>query len=91
MWRLGLKPKPDNRADIARVKAFAFEALGRNPEIAVSVSEIVCNDPGCPGTETIILVMAPGRKTAACKAQKPVAEVTEDDVRDALKSLATTP
>jgi hypothetical protein len=91
MWRLRLKKKPDHRAEIARVKAHAFEALGRNPDIGISVSEIICNDPGCPGTETIILVMAPGRKTAACKAQKPVADVTDDDVREALKSLSYTP
>jgi hypothetical protein len=91
MWTLGLKPKPRNRSDQARVKGFVFEALGRNPDIGLSVSEIICRDPGCPGTETIILVMAPMKKTAACKVGKPMADVSEDDVRDALKMLAATP
>jgi hypothetical protein len=91
MWSLGLKPKPRDRADSERVKGFAFAALGRNPDIGLSVSEIVCRDPGCPGTETIILVMAPLKKTAACKVAKAMADVTEDDVRDALKTLAYAP
>ncbi len=91
MWKLGLKAKPQDRDGNGRVKGYVFEALGRNPDIALSVSEIICRDPGCPGTETIILVMAPGRKTAACKVQKPMAEVSEDDVRDALKALSYTP
>jgi hypothetical protein len=75
----------------ARVKGFVFEALGRNPDIGISVNEIICTDPGCPGTETVILVMAPGRKTAACKVSRELKDVTEDDVRDALRDLTTTP
>ncbi len=91
MWSLGLKSKPRDRDASERVKGYVVAALGHNPDIGVSVNEIVCRDPGCPGTETIILVMAPLRKTAACKVAKPMADVTEDDVRDALKSLAYTP
>jgi hypothetical protein len=91
MWSLSLgKPKPE-RAEIARVKKLVFAALGANPDIAISVSEIACTDPACPGTETVIIVMAPGRKTAACKVQKPALIVTDDDVRDALKTLAYQP
>ncbi len=91
MWRLGRRADDAARAAQERVKAHLFEALGRNPDIGFSVNEIVCNDPGCPGTETVILVMAPLRKTAACKVNKPLAEVTADDVRDALKTLSYTP
>jgi hypothetical protein len=91
MWKLGSKGRPDARSDAERVKGHAFEALGRNPDIGLSVNEIICRDPGCPGTETVILVMAPLRKTAACKVQKAMADVTEDDVRDALKNLAYAP
>jgi hypothetical protein len=89
MWKLGRKPKsPD---ETARVKALVFAALGRDPNIGISVSEIICTDPGCPGTETVILVMAPLKKTAACKIAKIACDVTDDDVRDALKQLAYTP
>ncbi|MGL4242807.1 MAG: hypothetical protein ACRCTI_16970 [Beijerinckiaceae bacterium] len=91
MWKLGLKTRTPERVDNVRVKGFVFDALGRNPDIGISVSEIVCRDPGCPGTETIILVMAPLRKTAACKVAKPMSDVTDDDVRDALKTLSYAP
>jgi hypothetical protein len=91
MWKLSLKPKGPDRTSNERVKDLVFEALGRNPEIAISVSEIICADPGCPGEETIILVMIPKRKTAACKIAKALADVTGDDVRDALKDLTYTP
>jgi hypothetical protein len=91
IWKLSTSLKPKPRTDNAAVKHFVFEALGRNPDIGISVSEITCADPACPGQETVILVMAPGRKTAACKVAKAMAEVTEDDVRDALKQLTYTP
>jgi hypothetical protein len=91
MWKLGRKPESRDRGAQERVKGWLFAALGRNPDIAFSVNEIVCTDPGCPGTETVMLVMAPLRKTAACKVQKPMAEVTEDDVRDALRHLVYAP
>ena len=48
------------------------------------MNEIVCADPACPGTETVILVMAPGRPARAVKVAKPMAAVTEADVASAL-------
>jgi hypothetical protein len=77
---LGL-PEPD-RAALARVKAWAEAALG--PDATVAVNEIACTDPGCPGIETVILVMCAGEKTRACKVQKPADEVSEAEVRSAL-------
>jgi hypothetical protein len=75
------KADPDS---VRRVKDWARAALGGEEDVAFAVNEIACNDPGCPGIETVILVMEPGRKTRACKVQKPLDEVTEPDVRAAL-------
>jgi hypothetical protein len=91
MWKLSLRPDKPDRTSNERVKGFVFEAIGRNPDVAISVTEIICADPGCPGEETVILVMIPKRKTAACKVAKALADVTEDDVREALKDLTYTP
>jgi len=91
MWKLALRRKTPERAEAARIKAYVVEALGRRPDIAVSVNEIICADPGCPGEETVILVMVPSQKTAACKVGKAMADVTEDDVRDALRDLSRAP
>ncbi|GJD51924.1 hypothetical protein OPKNFCMD_4683 [Methylobacterium crusticola] len=72
------------RADRERVAALAREAGGFGPAVTLTVSEIVCPDPACPGTETVILVMAPGARTRACKVAKPVEAVTAADVAAAL-------
>jgi hypothetical protein len=77
-------PKPDREA-VERVKALARSALQASPDTAFAVNEIACNDPGCPGIETVILVMEPGRKTRALKVQKALDEVTEPDIREALE------
>jgi hypothetical protein len=80
---LGLgTPRPD-KAQIERVKAVARAMLGS--EASLAVNEIACNDPGCPGVETVILVMEPGRRTRAVKVQKALEDVTEADVRVALE------
>lgn len=77
-------PKPDREA-IERVKEWARVALGAAEDTSFAANEIACADPGCPGIETVILVMEPGKKTRACKVAKPLDEVTEADVREALK------
>ncbi len=72
-------PKPDKQA-VERVKDLARATLQVSPETAFAVNEIACNDPGCPGIETVILVMEPGRKTRALKVAKALDAVTEADV-----------
>jgi hypothetical protein len=78
-------PKPDKQA-VERVKELARSALQSSPDTAFAVNEIACNDPGCPGLETVILVMEPGRKTRALKVPKPLDDVAEQDILAALES-----
>jgi hypothetical protein len=81
-----------DRDDARRLKAIALGLLETRGQVSpaspadwsVSVNEIVCADPACPGSETVILVMAPGRRSVALKVQKPMAETTEDDVAEVL-------
>ena len=75
--------KPDPEA-VARIKDWARTALDLSPDTAFAVNEIACNDPACPGLETVILVMEPGRKTRALKVAKALDAVTEADVRAAV-------
>lgn len=77
------RAKPDAEA-VERIKAWAIAGLGASSELSLAVNEIACTDPACPGTETVILVMEPGRKTRALKVAKPIEEVTEQDLRAAL-------
>ena len=55
--------------------------------VSVSVSERDCGDPGCGGTRTIVLMMHPGRATEAVKIDKPLEQVTQSDLADALAPL----
>ena len=70
-----------------RIKALMREILGLPEAAAIAVNEILCADPACPGTETVILVMNPGEKTKAFKLQMGMAEVT----REALAAVLRVP
>lgn len=63
------------------------EILALEEAATVSVSQIACGDPACGGSETIILVMRPGRRTEAAKLLKPLATVTDDELVAALVPL----
>ena len=81
------KTIPPDAEGRERVAGFA-RLHGRFADGTVlTVSEIACADPSCPGDETVILIMEPGRKTCAVKVQLPLAEVTEEDVRAVLQPM----
>lgn len=71
----GAERKAAASADANRIKEEVRARLGLPDEAAIAVNEILCADPSCPGTETVILVMNPGAKTRAYKAQMPMAEL----------------
>ena len=68
------------------IKAWAAAAAGLPADAVLAVNEIGCADPSCPGVETVVLLMRPGEKTRAYKVPKALAEVTEQDIREALSS-----
>ena len=84
---LGLRRRTaDDQARAQAVKDLVRAALGAPADLALTVNEIICADPACPGTETVILIMRPGEKTRAVKIARPIAEVTRDDVAAALSA-----
>ncbi|SFG35058.1 hypothetical protein SAMN05192565_10248 [Methylobacterium gossipiicola] len=86
LFGFGRRPSPADAAVRERLLAWTQAAAGLGADAVVKVNEIVCADPACPGLETILLLMPPGAATRAVKIGKPMAEVTEDDVRQALTS-----
>jgi len=72
---------PDAARELA---AKARLLLGVDDDTTISISEIACGDPACGGAETVILIMRPGRRTEAAKILRPLAEVVDDDLREAL-------
>ncbi|QRE73829.1 hypothetical protein [Methylobacterium aquaticum] len=71
------------RAQASARQALAERArrvLALAEDDALSVNEIACADPGCPDTETVILLMCVGQPTRALKIAKPIEAVTEADI-----------
>ena len=82
----GSRPERPPAPTVERIKSWVLAAPDLAPGTTVTVNEIVCLDPSCPGVETVMLIMAPGKKTRACKIAKAIDEVTEPEVRQALLS-----
>lgn len=72
----------------AQVKRQVRELLGLPENAVIAVNEILCADPACPGTETVILVMKPGEKTRAFKVQMGLAELTPEALAGALSAAS---
>ncbi|OYU49702.1 MAG: hypothetical protein CFE31_04950 [Rhizobiales bacterium PAR1] len=82
----GKKPQRDEVA-LANIRQWVATALGDSAGLDLTISEIECPDPSCPGLETFILVMREGEATQAAKVRKPIAEITEADVAEAVQYL----
>ncbi|TXN32944.1 hypothetical protein [Methylobacterium sp. WL19] len=87
MALLGFGRRREPADDTARRRVEEWVRDLVEPGTVVKVNEILCPDPSCPGLETIVLVMRPGRKTQAAKVAKPLAEVTRAEVEAALADL----
>jgi hypothetical protein len=79
----------NRRRDAAlQLKEHALTVINADDETVVSVSERDCGDPGCGGVQTILLVMHPRRPTEAVKIDKPLEQITQTELSDALAPLA---
>jgi hypothetical protein len=79
----------NRRRDAAlQLKEHALTVINADDETVVSVSERDCGDPGCGGVQTIVLVMLPRRPTEAVKIDKPLEQITQTELSEALAPLA---
>lgn len=78
------KREPGGTDAAAEVKRQVRALLALPENAVIAVNEILCADPACPGTETVILVMNPGEKTKAFKVQSALAELTPEALAQAL-------
>lgn len=75
------KPRDETRTALADgLKRRLRDHLRLDAADELTVSEIACPDPACPGTETVILVLRARRRTLALKIAKPMAEIEGDDI-----------
>jgi hypothetical protein len=88
-WRLGplldrFRPVKADQESRERIKAWVRDALALAPDDGVTVNEIACNDPACPGLETVILVMRRSERTKAYKCRGSAIVQTRRDIVAAL-------
>ena len=72
--------KPGYPEAIVRLKVEARELLGLADDVVISVNEIACRDPDCPGIETVVAVLREGQRPRTARIRKPIIEVTRDDL-----------
>jgi hypothetical protein len=70
------------------LKKQARRVLDADDETLVTISEHDCGDPGWGDARTIVLIMHPRRPTEAVAIDKPVEQITQADLCDALAPLA---
>ena len=82
--------KTSNRQTSAalELKEHARTVINADDETVVSISERDCGDPGCGGVRTIVLILHPRRPAEAVKIDKPLEQITQTDLFDALAPLA---
>src|ERR1700722_18807273 len=73
---------------VLELKEHARTAINADDETIVTISERDGGDPGCGGARTIVLIMHPRRPTAAVGIGKPLEQITQTDLSDALAPLA---
>ena len=71
---------PDCAEASAAIKTWVRERFALKEGNSVTVSEIVCRDPACPGVETVILIMDAGAKTRMVRIARPMLAVTVTDI-----------
>ncbi|TDR93699.1 hypothetical protein [Enterovirga rhinocerotis] len=85
----GSRKRSTEEADRRRaLKARFVEHLALGEDDSLTLSEIVCHDPACPGIETVILLMRAGERPRAYKIAAAVADVTEEEIEAACRELA---
>lgn len=80
LFGFGNRRPPADQGARAAIVDWVRRCGGLEAAVTVKASEIVCADPACPGIETVILILAPGRPTRALKVPRSLPEVTESDI-----------
>lgn len=67
---------------IQRIKLMVRDVGGLGPQSMVSVSEIDCDDPVCPGAATQITILSLDLMRRSFVIHRPVAEVSATDIAE---------
>ena len=79
-------PRGRSSGRAAEIKVWVSEHLGLGENDLVSVAELTCHEPGCPPVDTVVTVHRDDGDRGSWKVHKPMSEVCEPDINDALSS-----
>jgi len=71
---------------IRALKAAARPLFEANDDDAIVVTELQCDEPGCPPIETVVALLRAGAPARQVKIHKSAVDVTVDDLRAAIAS-----
>ena len=76
-----------NPEKLSQVKAWVYQSFRLSPDIPISISQLNCNEPGCPDIETAIAIM--GNPTQLLKVHKAINEIEADDITQLFRKTCT--
>ena len=79
------KRRTSDPDSVARIKGWTAAMLGLGPDDTVSVNEIDCADPACPGRETVILILRRGEAARSCRSPGAAVVQTRPMIAKALR------
>jgi hypothetical protein len=79
------QPTPERLTTTRQIKSWVTEIFQSSPEDSILVSESSCSEPGCSPVETVIAVFRQDSQSLQIKIQKPMQDVTKEDIETALK------
>jgi hypothetical protein len=68
------------------IKGWVREFAGFGDEVTIAVTEIDCRHSACGGVETLAMIDVTAADLRVLRFQKPLAEVSADDVRAAIEA-----
>jgi hypothetical protein len=81
----GMRDEGQRAEAVRRVKAWVSSYARADEADAVMVTELRCAEQGCPPIETVLALLRRGEEPRKWKVHKPIALVTELDVRAAIE------
>jgi hypothetical protein len=79
-------PRKRSSGRAAKIKVWVSKQLELGENDLVSVAELTCLEPDCPPVETVVTVHHNDVARGSWKIHKPISEVCQLDINDALSS-----
>ncbi|MEU2715508.1 hypothetical protein [Streptomyces sp. NPDC007205] len=84
---LGSRPGPPGPSpQLRELKGTVRALLALDDDTAVMIRQLACTEPGCPPLETVVVVLPMEGAARRWTLHRPADEITEDDLRAALRA-----